>query len=176
MNFRTRLLNWDETCFERINRYQSKRWCAGFFRGVSFLADGYGYLMVSLYLYLSFQSVLWCSTLLAFCFDLPVFVVLKKFFKRPRPFTRLQDSLLAFVPADEFSMPSGHAAAAALFAWQIAHYYPEFWLVAFCWPLLVGLSRVVLGVHYPLDILGGYFLGAVSSFLALGLSAGWWLL
>ncbi|MDR2868309.1 MAG: phosphatase PAP2 family protein [Bacteroidales bacterium] len=67
-----------------------------------------------------------------------------------------------------YSFPSGHAANSALFAIFIIYFLPKHrkWLIpifAF-WVLLFSYSRIYLGVHYPLDIFGGYLL---ASFLAL---------
>lgn len=70
---------------------------------------------------------------------------------------------------DTFSFPSGHAtAAAALFGYLglvLIRLYPRWRIaIAVCMSvviLLIGLSRVYLGVHFPSDIIGGYLLGAV---------------
>jgi undecaprenyl-diphosphatase len=62
-------------------------------------------------------------------------------------------------PSDKFSLPSGHTAAAWLMASIVAHYYPPFALLAYSWAALIGLSRVLLGVHYPSDVFAGTLLG-----------------
>ena len=75
------------------------------------------------------------------------------------------------------SFPSSHAAnmaaVAALLGWRYRRWAIPAWLLA----LLVGYSRVYLGVHYPLDVAGGWVLGAgLAAAAAWGAARGqgWW--
>ncbi|MEZ5476312.1 MAG: phosphatase PAP2 family protein [Thiolinea sp.] len=62
---------------------------------------------------------------------------------------------------DQFSFPSGHTLHAVSFTLVLLHYYPEWaWLVV-PFTVMVALSRVVLGLHYPSDVLAGALLGTV---------------
>ena len=70
-------------------------------------------------------------------------------------------------PSDKFSFPSGHTAAAFVFAAVLAAFYPLLALPAFVLATLIGLSRVMLGVHYPGDIVAGAVLGLLSAAAAL---------
>ena len=81
----------------------------------------------------------------------------KAFFARGRP-----DLWLSLAPEDTYSFPSGHAmgsatlaVAAILLAWHTRWRWPVA-AVGALFVLLVGLSRVYLGVHYPSDILAGW--------------------
>ena len=62
-----------------------------------------------------------------------------------------------------YAFPSGHAQGAAVFwgmiAWQIKRVWA--WLVAVALIALIGISRLYLGVHWPIDVLGGWAIGAV---------------
>jgi undecaprenyl-diphosphatase len=86
--------------------------------------------------------------------------------RRPRP---AGDWGQLYRKTDPHSFPSGHAARACMLAVVAIGLGPP-WLgilLAF-WALLVGLSRVILGVHYLSDVLAGAFLG-----VAIGLGIVW---
>jgi len=92
---------------------------------------------------------------------------LKASFSFPRPFDL--DPAVAYPPAlagaSDASFPSGHAAMAALFAFYLARGGPPWgYALAAVWTLLVGLSRIKLGVHYPADVLAGWGLGLFFAF------------
>lgn len=141
---------------------------------VSRTGDGYLYFLIGALLFGLEPAVgasFFFSTLIAFGFELPCYLLLKQLFKRNRPFNKLANFTAHIAPSDKFSMPSGHTAAAFLFAFMVLHFYPVFAFLAFVWASLVGMARVVLGVHYPGDIVAGMLLGYSSSQLALVLMA-----
>ena len=58
--------------------------------------------------------------------------------------------------------PSGHMALATALAFTIGHYLPKkYHWVPIVWIVGVGLSRMYLGIHAPLDIVGGFAIGWV---------------
>lgn len=85
---------------------------------------------------------------------------------RPRPYEVHQDVWLTGKPLDKFSFPSGHTLHAVIFSLVAISYYPQLSVIVLPFTLMVGLSRVVLGLHYPSDVLAGAGLGA----LVVGLS------
>lgn len=133
-------------------------------RFISRLADGPLYLAVALAL-ATFDGDRGMQFLYfglaCYALEVPLYLLLKRFFKRERPFRQL-NCWHGFVPADEFSFPSGHTAAAAVFAALLGIYYVDATWLLMTGVLLVGASRVVLGVHFPGDILAGALLGVVS--------------
>lgn len=93
--------------------------------------------------------------------------VLKPWIARPRPFLVLSDVRLLVTGAAPFGMPSLHAANAAAMAtvvWCSARFPGAFALAA---AVLVGLSRIYVGVHWPGDVLVGFVLGAAVASLVV---------
>lgn len=96
--------------------------------------------------------------------------VLKEAFARPRPFEVFPAVKLLLPPPPDHSFPSTHAAtsvAAAAVLWAAA-LRPWMRVAALTLALLIGFSRVYVGVHYPLDVLGG------AAFGLLVAAAGLW--
>jgi undecaprenyl-diphosphatase len=83
----------------------------------------------------------------------------------PRPFIVYQLNPLINPPASS-SFPSFHTAVmtsiALTFTLLKNKFSPLFWFLA-AW---VGLARIYVGVHYPLDILGGVIVGLISALVA----------
>ena len=69
-----------------------------------------------------------------------------------------------------YSFPSSHAVNNVAFATLFAFYYRRFAPVLFFYAFAIGLSRIVVGVHYPSDVLGGALIGGM---LAMTLIAIW---
>ncbi len=108
------------------------------------------------------------AVLLAFLIERPVYFVLKNSLKRNRPAAALTDFHSIITPSDQFSFPSGHTSAAFMMATLLGYYFPTVMIPLYCWATLVGCSRVVLGVHFPTDILVGVLLGISTALFSLG--------
>ena len=85
---------------------------------------------------------------------------------RPRPFNVHQQISLRSVPLDQFSFPSGHTLHAVIFSMVAIHYYPMLSVALIPFTILVGLSRPILGLHYPSDVLVGALIGILISTLS----------
>jgi undecaprenyl-diphosphatase len=85
--------------------------------------------------------------------------LLKRWTRRPRPF-RAHSEIIAHVPPlDEFSFPSGHTLHAVCFTIIALAYFPLLAPLLIPFALLVAASRVVLGLHYPSDVLAATLIG-----------------
>jgi undecaprenyl-diphosphatase len=78
---------------------------------------------------------------------------------RPRPYEVHQDIWLTGRPLDRFSFPSGHTLHAVAFSVVAIFYYPALAIFVVPFASMVALSRVVLGLHYPSDVLMGALIG-----------------
>lgn len=167
------------TIFVRVDRAE-QRLCAlanavcrrralrGMFRAVSRLGDGafwYG-LMAAMPLLTGVDR--WeyglrvsAQMVCAGAFGLALYKFLKRKLVRERPFIGLIGIECAMPPLDRYSFPSGHTLHAVLFTAIAIRHVPELAIVLVPFALLVAASRVVLGLHYPTDVLAGATLGAV---------------
>lgn len=80
---------------------------------------------------------------------------------RERPFIGLIGIECAMPPLDRYSFPSGHTLHAVLFTAIAIRHVPELAVLLVPFALLVAASRVILGLHYPTDVLAGATLGAL---------------
>jgi len=95
---------------------------------------------------------------------------LKRWTRRPRPF-RTHDAIIPYVaPLDEFSFPSGHTLHAVSFTLIALAYYPMLAPLLVPFTVLVMLSRIVLGLHYPSDVLAATVIGSLLGVLSLWLA------
>ena len=85
---------------------------------------------------------------------------------RPRPFEVHQDIFLTGKPLDKFSFPSGHTLHAVVFGLVAINYYPALSFIIMPFVSMVALSRVVLGLHYPSDVIAGALIGSLIAALS----------
>jgi len=95
-------------------------------------------------------------------------VVLKHLFARPRPWLDVAGLLPLVEEGDPNSFPSGHTCAAFAFAAAVQTALPQRWgrVLAWCAAVLMGISRLYVGVHYPTDVLAGAVVGALCGLAA----------
>lgn len=143
-------------------------------RNVSKTADGWLYILLALllYKYQGIDSAFLQALLLAFIIERPVYFVLKNGFKRNRPAAALENFVSVIIPADKFSFPSGHTSAAFMVVTLIAYFSQPFFdlpviIFLYAWAVSVGVSRVVLGVHFPTDTLMGAVLGTSTALICV---------
>jgi undecaprenyl-diphosphatase len=90
--------------------------------------------------------------------------VLKKLFSRPRPCHTFFDLRMIAGCGGKYGFPSNHASNSIVFAFILTRFYkrlnPYLWTLA----VMVCISRMYLGKHYPSDLLGGAILGTLLGF------------
>lgn len=113
---------------------------------------------------------------LALCFSLLCTnCLLKPLFSRTRPWLMIEGLLPLIYEGDLRSFPSGHTSAAFAAGTALLRTLPKAWmrcLVLIC-AVLMGLSRLYVGVHYPSDVLGGAIVGAFCGWAGVRLLEKW---
>ncbi len=92
-----------------------------------------------------------------------VLTLLKHFFAIERPYI-IDPSLLSYDSEGSFALPSGHALMSVVILGWVALRHPKSHILA--WGsiaiiVLVGLSRIYLGVHYPSQVIAGWLFGII---------------
>lgn len=113
---------------------------------------------------------------LGLIFDLLVVnIAVKPLVARIRPYEVIQEiTILTHRPGDH-SFPSGHSAGSFACAWAFFRAYKKKWGVpALILAILISLSRLYVGVHYPTDVLGGAVIGIIVGELGYRLGKKIW--
>ena len=86
--------------------------------------------------------------------------ILRKILNRPRPFKELGiESLIEH--EDKGSCPSNHAVSAMIIAMAWCSIFPVVGAILIVLAIFTGLSRVMTGVHYPVDVFLGWLIAIV---------------
>ncbi len=88
--------------------------------------------------------------------------LIKVLIRRTRPYSRLTDARVVGDKAHGASFPSGHTSQAFFMASLLSHYFNVSVFIAIIFyiiALIVGITRMYVGMHYPRDVLGGAILG-----------------
>jgi membrane-associated phospholipid phosphatase len=136
-------------------------WLQAPMRGFTFLGDEQFYLLVIPLVYWSIHKALGVDLAALLVLSGLTNTVLKALFKAPRPFWQAPG--LQRVEAEGFGLPSGHAQMSAALFGRVARFRGSRGLL-FLMPtliVLVAVSRVYLGVHYPGDVVWGVTAGLV---------------
>lgn len=172
---RMRLADAENGWCRRANRVCARQGALRYFGTVSRLGDGmFWYVLMAALILSDGIDGLRASLHLAATgvVALALYRVLKRWTRRPRPFAADVRIHAWIAPLDEFSFPSGHTLHAVAFSLvALAHYPALAWLLV-PFTASVAVSRVVLGLHYPSDVLAATALGGMLAALSLWLLPG----
>jgi len=152
----------EQNACRAINRSSRYRAIAGFFAAVSRLGDGvlwYSLMALLPLLYGTYGLEASAVMATASLVGLLTYKMMKTRMVRERPCVTHPDILLGTAPLDRYSFPSGHTLHAVLFTTIAVTYFPGLAAVLIPFTVLVALSRVVLGLHYPSDVVVGAVIG-----------------
>lgn len=159
----------------RANRWGQWSGVRRFFAVISRLGDGvFWYLLMGALVVFDGIEGLAASAHLAATgvIALTLYKLLKHWTRRPRPFASDVRIRAWIAPLDEFSFPSGHTLHAVAFTLVGLGHYPWLALLLLPFATAVAISRVVLGLHYPSDVLAATAIGSVLAGVSLWLVPG----
>lgn len=171
LNYRLQQINdWDIDLCQACNDLSRNLSLRTTFIWISRLGDGVFWYMLMAILLLRYQADALPAVLHMLAVGLActaLYKLIKHKTLRPRPFNVYPSIVCNSQPLDQFSFPSGHTLHAVAFSIIAVAYFPALiWLVA-PFTLLVGVSRPILGLHYPTDVIAGAAIGALLATLSL---------
>ncbi len=167
MNFKNakiRILDLDLKGCLYFNHLSHSQQVASFFKMISRLGDGvFWYVMLAMVWLI---EGLWYGLqilylLLGGSIGTTLYKYLKRKTTRPRPYQVHQVIILGERPLDHFSFPSGHTLHAVMVSILLGYIQPLLIILMMPFTILVALSRMILGLHYPSDVIVGALIGAV---------------
>jgi undecaprenyl-diphosphatase len=156
-----------------LNRWGARPLVLRFFGLVSRLGDGpFWYALIALLPLLYGPTAAAASLHLgvAALVNVALYRTLKGWTRRPRPFRRLGAIKAHVAPLDEFSFPSGHTLHAVTLTLIACWYFPLLAVVLVPFAIAVAMSRVVLGLHYPSDVLAASVIGTGIAWASIELA------
>jgi membrane-associated phospholipid phosphatase len=137
-------------------------WLDRVMTGFTQIGSGYGALGISVILFLFTSRLVTYEFVLGSILLWLVVELMKFLIHRSRPFIRLEQARIVGGRAIGQSFPSGHTSQAFFTATLLAqHFHFNLWVVIglYTTAVLVGITRIYVGAHYPRDVLAGAILG-----------------
>ena len=147
-----------------LNQLCKYRLIHRFFKGISIAGNGgiwYGLILLLPWLKGESGLALALSMTVTGLVCTLIYKSLKHILVRERPFILYADIHCGTPPLDRYSFPSGHTLYAVCFNLMLAYHAPVLACIVFPFTLLVAASRIILGLHFPTDVIMGALLGAL---------------
>jgi len=125
-----------------------------YWRGITFLGEEVFYVALLPIIYHGVSRALGIELIIIFSSSIWLASTLKNIFKMPRP-----PKQLWLTKASGYGFPSGHALGSSVFWGYLSIYYKVLIPTAITLIVLISVSRLILRVHYPVDVIGGLFIG-----------------
>ena len=154
-----------------FNRYASVEMVRAFFAVVSRLGNGVFWYVLMLVLPMVYGArAIETSVMMAVTgvIGVVVYKLLKNNLVRQRPCNNHEAIRQGTAMLDLYSFPSGHTLHAVAFTIIAVQAFPELGMVLVPFVLLIAASRVVLGLHYPSDVLVGALIGTSLASISIG--------
>lgn len=141
-------------------------WLISILKFFTFLGTEQFYLLMLPVLYWSINTTLGLQVGLILMMSNGLNAILKIAFHTPRP-TWVSSEVTAYQFESSFGAPSGHAQNSVAVWGVIASFLNKSWTwgIAVLIMLFIGISRIGLGVHFPIDVLAGWIIGAILLYL-----------
>lgn len=167
----------DHRLMYRLNRWRAPRWIRWWMIVSTRLGDGWIWYAVGALILFNggprrFEAAGAASA--AALAGIVVFKTLKLLSHRPRPCASTPHCWSTILPPDQFSFPSGHTMTAFSIAIVLSYFYPSLEAALFFLAVSIGVSRIVLGMHFLSDVLAAAVLGvalgcaSITGFAAIG--------
>ncbi len=156
---------------QALNRIRQRPLLGDLFRFVSRISDGmFWYGLLALFPVLYGWSGVWATLHMGIValVGVAAYKLLKHLATRERPYITHDTIDLAGAPLDRYSFPSGHTMHAVAFTMLAAYHVPAWLLPLAAFGVLVALSRVILGLHYPTDVIAGGLVGGILASASIG--------
>ena len=163
------LHQWDARLLKRLfQQGQRRRPLIQLSRVVSHSGDGYlqvAFPITAWLLASPAASAYTAALALAFTIERAIYLILKNGLQRRRPQEIIPSFNALVSPSDRFSFPSGHTSAAFCLATMTGIIFGGPFLTLYGWACGVGLSRILLGAHFPGDIVAGATMGGAIAMM-----------
>ncbi len=157
----------DNKLFHKIFKTERGYIIRNFMMFISRLGDGYGWLALSICFFI-FKAkdapLIFTRALTTSFYCIITFIYIKNFVRRLRPYKKHNKTPL-MMPPDIHSFPSGHTMVSFGLAMSMGTYNGTTTIIFYTISLLVGYSRIFVGLHYPMDVGVSIVIGSIIGLL-----------